>query len=195
MNKFFAIVLMMMSFSAFAIDSRDLSKAGFDNLPASQQAQIIAQVEQATSTKGAMKNLAVDTTNSILDVGDRFIKMSESLGKGLAETAKQMGIAANEFVKTDVGMITAALLIWNYGGDDIAKIIIHIGMGLFIIVVGTSMLVYYMNSWRDITIKYDKDTNKKVETRKSDLSEDAKIGFTIAQLSILVTGLVTIFSW
>ncbi len=99
MRKFFAIVLMMVSFSASAIDSRDIEKAGFDKLPASQQAQIIAQVEQATNNGNAVPA----TANTILDVGERFVQMGSNLGKGLGQAAKEVGVAANEFVKTPVG--------------------------------------------------------------------------------------------
>lgn len=41
-----------------------------------------------------------------------------AIGSGVKDTAVQLGIAANDFVKTPVGMLTAFLIAWNYVGES-----------------------------------------------------------------------------
>ena len=55
----------------------------------------------------------------------------KELGVGLAQTAKEIGVAANEFVQTPVGKWTAALIIWKIAGSSAA----HIFGGLLLICV------------------------------------------------------------
>ena len=53
---------------------------------------------------------------------DKLASIGESVGKGLASAAKEMGVAANEFAKTDVGKLAAGLIVWNYFGRDFVSL-------------------------------------------------------------------------
>lgn len=102
-----------------------VAQAGFDNLSADQQAQILQSITAAQTKE-----------TDIADKVDKWVNIGERVGKMLGGAAKELGIAANEFVKTDVGRMTAILVVWNYMGNDLVNIFVHVGGGLLVMVLG-----------------------------------------------------------
>jgi hypothetical protein len=202
-NKFFSIIALSAVISlgggcddAVAATESKLSvnavvDAGFDKLPADQQAQII-QTVAAAQTKGS--------TNSMADVVDKWVNVGERLGKVMGGAAKEIGVAANDFAKTDLGRMTAMLVVWNYMGKDIIDVVVHVGGGLLILVVGLSWIYIIMRRSQEVTTTYS-DTVKNVfgnyvivHKERVGLSSDQQVGFLFAAAVIIVVGVIMMIS-
>jgi hypothetical protein len=46
-------------------------------------------------------------------------QIGQAVGVGVISAAKELGVAANEFAKTDLGKITVAILIYKYMGKEL----------------------------------------------------------------------------
>lgn len=54
--------------------------------------------------------------------------VSKDFAVALGIAAKELGIAANEFLDTDAGLLTAGLIVWHVAGASIAGILIGVPM-------------------------------------------------------------------
>ena len=119
MKKFLvAIAAMAMIGSAFAggMDWRSVDAAGFDKLTEMQKADIIKQVTMKAQEAKAVDNVTVDKI-------DRWVQVGSNLGKGLAATAKELGVAVNEFANTPIGKLATVLIVWHIMGSTIVHIV------------------------------------------------------------------------
>lgn len=166
-----------------------VAQAGFDNLSADQQAQVLQSITAAQ---------AKDTTT--VDKVDKWVNVGERIGKMMGGAAKEIGVAANDFVKTDVGRWTAILIIWNYMGKDAVGIVAHFGGGLLLLTVGLLWLRAMLDRTRTITITYD-ETRKtwfgnfaKKQVIKSAADDSFVFGITASSLVLLVISTVIILT-
>lgn len=128
MRKFLAIALMLVSFGSYAASQTfDVS-----DLTAEQIAKIQLDIAQKQSAaKQVEKNNAVEQV-------DRWVDVGAKLGKGFASTAQELGVAANDFAKTGVGMFTMFLIGWHFVGEAIVGFIVGSGLMFF----GTLIWIY-----------------------------------------------------
>lgn len=150
------------------LSANSVVQAGFDNLSAEQQAQIVQSIAAAQSKDTA-----------VVDTVDKWVNVGERIGKMVGGAAREVGVAANEFVKTDVGRMTAALIIWNYLGSDLVHIFVHVGGGMMFIVLGLSSVVFILRRAQPMHIEYDHTSktwygaSRVVSKRRSELSGEA----------------------
>lgn len=102
MKTVLMMLCILMNFPAYAISSDDVYRAGFNNLTEAQKAAIVAQVDQQ----------AAPTPK--LDVVERWANMGTNIGRGLASSAKELGVAVNDFANSPVGKTVTFLLVWNF---------------------------------------------------------------------------------
>lgn len=50
---------------------------------------------------------------------ERLANVGENIAKAIAATAKALSVEVNEFVKTPVGVVTMALLVWHFVGGSL----------------------------------------------------------------------------
>ena len=131
MKKILFAVAMMMSATAFAgsavgsIDYRQVDAAGFDKLSDVQKLAVIKSVaEQAAVAASPVSDATIDKI-------DRWSTVGANLGKGLAATAKELGVAVNDFANTPIGQIATFLIIWHIMGASIVHIVGAIAMWIF----------------------------------------------------------------
>jgi hypothetical protein len=62
---------------------------------------------------------------------NQYAEIAKGVAEAMGVAAKEIGIATNEFVKTDAGKITVALIIWQVAGDELKGIIFGIPLLLF----------------------------------------------------------------
>ena len=179
-------------FAAAQISSQSLEQAGFNKLSETQKAEIVAQIaknnEQKTDLVDA-KQLEVKA--------EKWVDLGERMGKMLGGAAKEVGVAVNDFVKTPVGQLTMLLIVWSYIGNAL----VHIFGGIFIIIVGLSMCMYWARRCVDVYTEYDPE---KVDifgrarvrrVRRDAFSSDAIAGFTITSIVIIGIGLTVMLSF
>lgn len=185
MKKLLTVMLLTLSLSAFAIDANDIHNAGFEKLSASQQAALVAQVEQQAKEAPAV---AVEET---ADKVEKWVNIGAQIGKGLAGAAKELGVAANQFAETPVGVLATWLIIFHFLGGAV----IHVIGGLLVWAIGLSMTYTLMRRSQHLEIEYDKDTGKKIMVSRSPIPGDDAAAWWFANGVILLAGIVTMFSW
>lgn len=124
------------------IDTSGLSDAQIAELKA-QAAKTVAEsakksaggniVEQAATNPGAAVTLAATW-------GQQAAQAAEGFAKALGIAAKELNVTINDFLKSDAGKLTAALIIWKVAGSAIVGILYGI---LFVIVGLTFARVIY----------------------------------------------------
>lgn len=185
MKKFLmALAVLAMVGSANAqVSSRSVLDAGFDKLTEVQKAEILKQVaQQAQESKSPMANVAT------VDKVEKWVQVGSNLGKGLAATAKELGVAVNEFATTPIGMLATALIVWHLIGG----VLVHIFGGILMLIVGFMAIRFVVN--RSYPFEYTYDETKRtifggfpVKTKRvKELSSDM-VGF-IALASAVVMG-------
>lgn len=113
--------------------------------------------EQQLALRQKMVELKKEVKAETADVStakklSEWATLGQQFGSGLAQTAKELGIAANEFVDTPVGKLVAAIILWKLAGSAI----VHIGFGLLFFAVAFSIWFY---NWRRMCIvKSEKPT-------------------------------------
>lgn len=118
MHKFILTLLftIMVGTSALAqpIDTGGLTKA--------QVAELMLEAENMKNSK----NTTLETLNEYGEFGKAF-------GSAIAETAREIGTTANEFITTPAGKIAVALIVWKVAGDDILGVVL--GMLWFTVMI------------------------------------------------------------
>lgn len=113
--KYLLMFLMLVTFNAFA---------DIDITTKDEQARLDAQVasvmkitqERLASMTDEEKHKLVDDLNHPdgKTVGQGAIGFGQELGKGLGDAAKELGLAANEFANSRVGVIASVVVIWHF---------------------------------------------------------------------------------
>lgn len=179
-----ALALFIFSISAHAINSEDVRSAGFNKLSATDQAKVIAQVEQMS------RGGAIEKSEAAVDKAERWVNIGSRIGQGLAGAAKELGVAANDFAKSPVGMIATGLIVWHFVGQAA----VHIVGGILVWIIGLSIVLYYSRRSVDINIKYN-ENGKRQSYHRGYMSSDAQVGYSLLSAVVIIGGLVTIFTF
>jgi hypothetical protein len=182
-NLFVACVLMFIATSAFALDSADVGQAGFDKLTVEQKAAIITQVTQQASQQ-ATNVVSVDTV-------EKFAKIGPMIGQTIAAVAKETNVAVNEFVKTPVGFLTTALIVWYFVGG----MVVHIFGAIVVWTIGFTVTTMIYRRQAETTITYDKDTGKKIKVVHAEIPSEASTAIWFAYVVVMIGGLITMFTF
>ena len=166
-----------------------VADAGFDKLSAEQQAQIVQSIAAAQTKE-----------TNVVDSVDKWVNVGERVGKMVGGAAREVGIAANEFVQTDVGKMTAALIIWNYMGSDVVDVLVHVVGGSMFILVGLTWIFIIMRRSTPTQVTYS--TSEKnwfgnyvvVKKERDPLTSDQQFGFTGSAAVVLALGLVAVLT-
>lgn len=124
----------------------------------------VAQMTPAQRAKLLENAEAIRSGRSAAAATSEWIEVGERLGQGLAATARELGVAVNDFAKTPVGMVAIGLLVWNIMGSDI----VHVGTAFGILffgfpiwwMVARSMFGVYDDKGKYIRFKYDSNQNE-----------------------------------
>lgn len=123
MRSFILVVLMLFSVGVYAgsITTEDLGD--FNSLTPAQKAEVVATIAKKTEQNAADKLAATALPTTPEDM-QRWVGVGAAIGKGMAEAAKELGVAADEFAKSTVGMIAIALLVWHILGADLVQLLV-----------------------------------------------------------------------
>ncbi len=107
------IVLLFVCSSAFAIDSRGLTKM--------QEAEIQIQIEKMKDQK------------PIAEQAKELASISHEIAKAIGSTAKELGVEVNNFAVTPVGKMTMYIIVWKMLGSELLHYIV--GIGTFVVML------------------------------------------------------------
>ena len=193
MKKVFAVILMMISISAFAgNDSETVRAAGFAKLSEAEKAEVIKMVADKAASKDASVPAALTE-----DKVEKWVKIGSNIGQGLAGAAKEVGVAVNDFSQTPVGQLTMLLIVWHMIGAQL----IHVFGGIMIWIVGIAIIRHMVARAYPSKITYSKEVKnvfgnyavEKVEPMAIDDSNAA--GWLFAYGIVLIAGLIAIFTF
>jgi hypothetical protein len=114
------IILAFMAFMVMATASAAPTPADMDKLTDVQKAELALQVaKQVEESKAAVQN-----PKQVKE----WVSYGTEIGQALAGTARELGVVANEFIKTPAGQLTMGMIIWKVMGHDI----VHVGLALIL---------------------------------------------------------------
>lgn len=128
--------------------SVDINTSGLTD---EQKAQLAVQIAE-------MQKKEIPTTERI----NQWVDLGKNVGVALAATAKEIGMASDQFLQSNTGKITVALIIWKVIGKDLIRSIVGIG----ILIAFISLWVHFfrrMCIFKAVLIEYPQDKFKKIK--------------------------------
>ncbi len=141
--KILTMLVLFTSLTAHAdISSSTVANAGWDKLSAAQQADILSKI-----TTSADQN--TQTTNELTNPAkiDEWVTLGEHIGQALGGAAKEVGMITNDFVKSPIGTLTIALIVWHF----IGSVIIHMVGGGMVFLMGMGLIFWHSRSTKTST--------------------------------------------
>ncbi|HEY4505679.1 MAG TPA: hypothetical protein VJG67_03240 [Candidatus Paceibacterota bacterium] len=192
-----------------------------------QQAPIVdttgLSAEQVKALNAAVTELRKQPANTLANLTlqtatpDKFkewVDAGSAAGKAVGAFSKEVGVAADQFLKTDVGRIGLYTLIWKFGGDKVVESILNMTLKFVLAVVlftfwWKMVRRFVMNERRTGTTEYNPNTflrwlgfNKKtVDYEKDDwmsewpVSDQFWITFWTRVGAVVVAALITLVCW
>ena len=124
-----AASFLLMSFGhASAVDVNDeMSK-----LNAEQKTQVLTMIDNLA----AKQNKNGGTSAVMREEATKWGELGANMGRAAVGAAKEIGMAANEFVATPLGKVTMGIVIYKVIGKDIIKFIMGLGILIFFFSTG-----------------------------------------------------------
>lgn len=113
------ITLALFSVSALAFADTIVIPEGLSD---AQIAEIKAQ-----ATRLVADNLASPSVTAVLEDPDvvlKYAQVGEAVAKGIGAAAKEMGVAANEFMGTSAGLLTVVLIVYHFIGAQLISLVV-----------------------------------------------------------------------
>lgn len=103
-----------------------------------QEAELQRQREQMIVANEGRDDTASSPHEAVKKVNE-WVEIGQGVGAGLAGAARELGIVANEFAQTPVGIITISLIVWKVAGGDILQALV----GISWYVIGTGVWFFF----------------------------------------------------
>lgn len=155
MKTFIAFLFLLFATSAFAeISYSDLSE--FNELTSAQKAEIVKNIAQYTEHNASRASAAIEAAKSVdADSVSEWADVGTKYGQMLVGIAKELGIAANEFAKTPVGVFSIGLIVWHVAGEELLGLVLGISWLLVMVPLWTWLffkVCYRIDSWKEIRV-------------------------------------------
>lgn len=174
----FAFFAFTMCFTqAAGLDSESARAAGFGKLSEIEKAEVLKVIADKASKSS---NSIIDNVSNAKKV-DEWLNVGERIGKMIGGAAKEVGMVVNDFVKTPVGMIAMALIVWTYMGG----VLVHVLGGVLILLSSFAFIWWLARRNRTRVVLYDPDKTDKLGrsllvSDKTGPMEDYVFGWSIA---------------
>jgi len=191
MKRFIIMVVMMLSMTVANAEYLDVNVGSLSETQKAELSVQIAKMKEAAKTIPSPKVSAAQVKE--------YSALVTAIGSGVKDTAVQLGVAANDFVKTPVGMLTAGLIAWNYVGETILGVAVG---GVWFLVMISGWVYFYRRLVLIESIEYyDKgareDGKRKVVVFRSDrsdkVSQEVHFFLWVSLIIICATGFIVIF--
>ena len=141
MKRFLLVALAFFSFNAFAgIDHRSIS-SDFNDLPETTKLEIARQIAEAKkATQPALPSVVKVVESVTPEKINQWAENGKGIGIAIGSAAKELGLAADAFLKTDAGKITVAMVAWKVMGKDVVRVV---GGGAFFLILASIWVYIY----------------------------------------------------
>jgi hypothetical protein len=121
MKKLLTLTLaLFVSLAAVAGTAQDATSVDVSKLTPAQKAEALKYVANLEATKADSANLSEKAREEVGKWGELGVGM----GRAAVAAAKEVGVAANEFVQTPLGKVTMAVVAYKVIGKDIIKFLV-----------------------------------------------------------------------
>ena len=135
MNRLLTILfLTLFALPAFACDF-----SGVPNLTAVQRASLEADCKASQKANTTIPDSVADQLNASVspEALSGYGKVAKEFAEAIGIAAKELGVAANDFLNTPAGKLTAVIIVWRVMGDDVYAIAAY----PFRLLIGTALLI------------------------------------------------------
>lgn len=178
MKKFLMILASTLLMATASAQTADVSK-----LTPDQQAAIQKTITEMQSPKNISETARVET--------EKWVELGGNMGKAAVGAARELGIAANEFVQTPIGRITMAVVVYKVIGQDVIGMIVGLGVLVFFL----SLALYFFKAKKYMGVQYEYQPrlfglyHKQVVTSGT-VDSEWSVGYLISGFICLFIGLV-----
>lgn len=174
-----ASTLLMASASAAPIDDSKLNDE--------QKAQVQKMITELEAKQADSKNISATAREET----EKWVELGGNMGKAAVGAARELGVAANEFVGTPLGKITMAVVVYKVIGADVIGM--FVGFGILVFFFGIAIALLRAKKYKNVEYDY-KPTffgmyNKRVVV-SGFVDEAWDVGYKCAALLSVIIGMI-----
>lgn len=121
-----------------------------------------------------------------------YAEVAKGVAEAIGIAAREVGVAVDEFVKTDAGKLTVALIVWHVAGDEILGITLGVPGIFFSIWLWFAVTRYIRHTGEYQTIKGRFGREKSVPILRAVKDFDGPDGFSFLVASVFCAVLIVI---
>ena len=166
------LVLAVTMLPTFAYADNPSVQSQMGKLSDTKRAELALKIAQAVEEEQAATTPILSKVPAPAQM-EKWANVGEQIGKALAGTARELGVVANDFIKTPAGQITMAMIVWKIMGHEIAQL----AVGLLMFFTLVPLWVYMFRRMCIIkSITYNTTTveGKSVKTKEVQYYNSAK---------------------
>lgn len=116
----------------------DIVGAASEGLTQKQRIELLQAIEKMKHQRRTEQDSGSAETEKTMDKVQAWASLGPAIGKAMADTARELGVIANDFVKTPVGQMTAVILFYKLVGKDVVGIF----SGVLLLLIFAPIWVY-----------------------------------------------------
>lgn len=173
MKKLLSMLVMAVAMlPTFAYADTPSVQSQMGKLSDTKRAELALKIAQAVEEEQAATAPILSKVPASAQM-EKWASVGEQIGKALAGTARELGVVANDFIKTPAGQITMAMIVWKIMGHEIAQL----AVGLLMFFTLVPLWVYMFRRMCIIkSVTYNTTTveGKSVKTKEVQYYNSAK---------------------
>lgn len=183
------VVLLLSAGGAWANTCASIND--LSGLDAATKQKMVVECEQAKLAAAQNATPAVPGLGDTLtdpEALSQWGRVANEFAKALGVAAKEMGIAADEFLGTGAGKLTAALIVWHVAGQELIGILV--GLPMLIVIWWKLLRLMYRVNLKEVEYKDERTwTGKRIVAKEHyDRHDDAKNWYLFVLLLALIIG-------
>ena len=149
--------------------------------------------QKINETLNACKSQAQSVAPEVIvqDVS-AYAEVAKGVAEAIGIAAREVGLAVDEFIKTDAGKMTVSLIVWHVAGDDLKGIVFGIPTILFAVWLWFAVTARIKRTGEYITVKNRWGTERSIHKQKSVADLDGADGFSYLIASVFCIVLVAV---
>lgn len=177
-------LLLILASTLLMATAQAQTTADISNLTPDQQAEVLKKIE---TMKTPEKNISATAREET----EKWVELGGNMGKAAVGAARELGVAANEFVGTPLGKITMAVVVYKVIGADVIGM--FVGFGILVFFFGIAIALLRAKKYKNVEYDY-KPTffgmyNKRVVV-SGFVDEEWDVGYKCAALLSVIIGMV-----
>lgn len=108
------------------------------------------QINQLAEVAANMRKDPVNISEKVRDEVQAWTDLGQNIGRATVGAAKEVGMAANEFAQTPLGIVTISIVVYKLVGEDLLSLI----FGSLLILFGSTFGIYSSRNGYNRTYEY-----------------------------------------